>query len=271
MKKLLLAALFSGIAGLALGQTTDTTKKPTDTTKRMADTAAHSWSVHYGGHFSDNDTSRHHYRSYPRGFIGITLSRFDLGLAKLVDNGSLTLQPQNKFLNYRAWKTSNVGFDVFQMGERFSNNFRIYLSAGFDWTLIRLEDNITILKDQPVLSYKVDNVDYSKNRFSSSYLRVPLSFDFRTNEDRSGTRWHFVLGPDGGVLLGGMMKQISEQYGKQKFYNPYNYANFRYGGFVRAGYGDFGLFAKYYVNNMFQNSPEQDGLRNFSFGIMLGF
>jgi hypothetical protein len=29
--------------------------------------------------------------------------------------------------------------------------------------------------------------------------------------------------------------------------------------------------ANYYMNNMFENSPEQDGLKNFSFGIMLGF
>ena len=270
MKKILLAILISGTAGLALAQTADTVKKSTDTTKHAADTSG-SFTIHYGGHFNDKDTSHHKDKSYPRGFIGITFSRFDLGLAKLVDNGSLTLQPQNKFLNYRAWKTSNVGFDVFQMGLRFSQNFRIYLSGGFDWTLIRLEDNITILKDQPVLSYKQDDVDYSKNRFSSSYLRVPLSFDFRTNEDRHGTRWHFVFGPDGGVLLEGKVKQISQENGKQKFYNPYNYANFRYGGFIRLGYGAFGVFAKYYANNMFQNSPEQDGLKNFSFGLMVGF
>jgi len=270
MKKILLAILISGTAGHAFAQSADTVKKLTDTTKRKADTAG-SFSIHYGGHFNDNDTSHHKDKGYPRGFIGITFSRFDLGLAKLVDNGSLTLQPQNQFLNYRAWKTSNVGFDVFQMGLRFSHNFRIYLSGGFDWTLIRLEDNITILKDQPVLSYKQDDIDYSKNRFSSSYLRVPLSFDFRTNEDRHGTRWHFVFGPDGGVLLEGMVKQISQENGKQKFYNPYNYANFRYGGFIRLGYEAFGVFAKYYANNMFQNSPEQDGLKNFSFGLMVGF
>jgi hypothetical protein len=77
--------------------------------------------------------------------------------------------------------------------------------------------------------------------------------------------------PDGGLLLVEIMKQISQEDGKQKFYNPYNYATFRYGGFIRVGYGAFGVFAKYYVNNMFQDSPEQDGLKNFSFGVMVGF
>jgi hypothetical protein len=122
-----------------------------------------------------------------------------------------------------------------------------------------------------VLTYKQDDIDYSKNRFSSSYLRLPLAFDFRTNEDNRGNRWHFVFGPEGGILLEGMVKQISQEYGKQKFYNPYNYANFRYGGFLRLGYGSFGVFAKYYVNDMFPNSPEQAGLKDFAFGVMAFF
>jgi hypothetical protein len=32
-----------------------------------------------------------------------------------------------------------------------------------------------------------------------------------------------------------------------------------------------GIYAKYYFNDMFENSPAQEGLRNFSFGLTLGF
>jgi hypothetical protein len=219
-----------------------------------------------------NDTIvTHSTRIYPKFSIGLTLARLDLGLATLVDNGSFTLSPQNQFLRYRSWKTSNVGFDLVQMGARFSSNFKIYISGGFDWTLIRLRDNITILPNQPVLTYRQDNIQYSKNRFSSSYLRIPLSFDFRTNENADGKRFHFVVGPEGGFLLNGRVKQISKENGKQKIDDNYHFTTFRYGGFARVGYGAWGLFAKYYVNDMFENSPEQAGLKNFSFGIMLGF
>jgi hypothetical protein len=217
------------------------------------------------------DTATHSSKTYPSFTFGLTIARLDLGLAILVDNGSFSLSPQNQFLRYRSWKTSNVGFDVLQMGVRFSNSFKVYLSGGFDWTLIRLRDNITILPNQPVLTYKQDNIDFSKNRFSSSYLRLPLSFEFRTNEDARGNRFHFIVGPEGGFLLNGRVKQISDEFGKQKIDDTYHFATFRYGAFTRIGYGAWGLFAKYYVNNMFENSPEQDGLRNFSFGIMLGF
>jgi hypothetical protein len=75
----------------------------------------------------------------------------------------------------------------------------------------------------------------------------------------------------GGFLLDGRVKQISQENGKQKIDDTYNYATFRYGGFVRVGYGIFGLYAKYYFNDMFEDSPEQAGLKNFSFGLTVGF
>ena len=216
------------------------------------------------------DSSRH--ESKAPGFSwAITFSRFDLGLTTMIDNGSTTLSPQNQFLRYRSWKSSNVGFDVIDFKYRFTSSFRIYLAAGFDWTLFRLRDNITILENQPVLTYRQDDIDYSKNRFSASYLRLPLSFEFRTKDNANGNRWHFVFGPEGGILLDGMVKQISPEFGKVHFDNNYHFTKFRYGPFIRVGQGGFGIFAKYYMNDMFQDSPAQKGLKNFAFGFTVGF
>jgi hypothetical protein len=268
MKRIIFTTILLTGSVLAFAQNTvsDSTKKAADTTGDTKILISINPSRHHR-----HDTTTYHESKYPKAFIGITLARFDLGLATLVDNGSFTLRPQNQFLRYRSWKTSNVGFDVFQMGVKVSPTFRVFVSAGFDWTLIRLRDNITILPHQPVLTYRVDSVNYSKNRFSASYLRIPLSFDFRTRSDRRGDRWHFVVGPEGGFLLDGMVKQISSEFGKKKFYDTYHFATFRYGGFARIGYGDFGIFAKYYANDMFENSPAQAGLKDFALGFTLGF
>ena len=274
MKRLIFTTIigFAVTCAFAQNTTPDSSKKTTDTTHTDKPRILISYGLGDNEHhWSKDSTGNRSHQTYPKAYIGITFSRFDLGLATLIDNGSFTLSPQNQFLRYRSWKTSNVGFDVFQMGVKFSQTFKIYLSGGFDWTLIRLRDNITILPDQPVLTYKQDNIDFSKNRFSSSYLRIPLSFDFRSKKDSKGNRFHFVIGPDGGFLLDGMVKQISKEFGKQKIDDTYHFATFRYGGFARIGYGDFGIFAKYYVNDMFENSPDQAGLKNFSFGFTLGF
>lgn len=265
MKRLIFTILLCTIATSIFAQN--------DSTKAVTDTSVHKKNFKITLNVNGEGKSTSQKPTKAPGFSwGITFSRFDLGLATLVDNGSFTLSPKNSFLSYRSWKTSNVGFDVFQMGYRFTSSFKIYVSAGFDWTHIRLHDNITIQRDpdKSALHYTTDTINYSKNRFSSSYLRIPLSFDFRTKEDKDGSSWHFVFGPDVGILLNGRVKQISAEEGKQKFNYTYHYAPFRYGGFARAGYGGFGIFAKYYVNDMF-DTLEQKGLKNFSFGFMVGF
>ncbi len=202
--------------------------------------------------------------------FGITFSRFDLGFARLLDNGSFTLSSKNQFLDYKGAKTSYVGFDVLQMGYRFNPYFKIYLAGGFDWTLIRLRQNITIQENASTLTYVTDNVNYSKNRFSASYLRIPLAFDFRTKDNKKGNKFHITAGPEIGFLLDGKVKQISDEMGKKKFYDNYHFSQFRYGGYLRAGYKSTGLFVKYYANNMFENSPAQDGLKNINFGLTFG-
>ena len=219
----------------------------------------------------DGDTVIRTYSKAPGFSFGLTFSRIDLGLATLVDNNSFRLSPQNQFLRYRSWKTENVGFDVLQFGYRFNSAIRLYISAGFDWTLIRLRDNITLAEHSPSLSYTQDDIDFSKNRLSSTYLRVPLAFEYRTHDDSDGTPFRFVFGPEGGVLISASQKQVSSQNGTQKFSSDYNLQKFRYGPYVRIGYGLIGVYAKYYMNNMFENSPDQTGLKNLSLGIMLGF
>lgn len=200
---------------------------------------------------------------------GITLTRIDIGFARLIDNGSFSLSPTNDFLNYKGGKTSTVSFDVLQLGYRFNSNFKIYVAGGFDWTMIRLKKDITINRGTPDLSYVTEPIHFSKNRFSSYYVHIPLNFEFRTKENRRGSRFYVVLGPEVGFLLNGKVKQISEERGKQKFKDDYNFAPFRYGGTFRIGYNSIALFAKYYASDMFDTTA-QKGLKSMAFGITLG-
>ncbi len=200
---------------------------------------------------------------------GITFTRLDIGFSKLIDNGQFDLSPANEFLDYRAGKTSNVSFDVMQFGYRFGSNFKIYIAGGFDWTLIRLKKDITMQKNTANLSYINEPISFSKNRFSSSYVHVPLNFEFRTGESSKGNRFYFVVGPEVGFLLNGKVKQISDDRGKEKFKDDYNFAPFRYGGTVRVGWNSLAFFAKYYASDMFDSTP-QKGLKNMAFGLTFG-
>jgi hypothetical protein len=204
-----------------------------------------------------------------RFIASITATRFDLGFSKLIDNGSFSLSPANDFLDYKAAKTSTVSLDVLQLGYRFNSNFKVYLAGGFDWTHIRLKRNITMKKNSPVLDYDTESIEFSKNRFSSFYVHIPLNFELRTRENENGKRFYFVFGPEIAFLTNAKVKQISKDKGKEKFNDDYNFQPFRYGGTVRLGYGAFGIFTKYYFSDMFDSAP-QEGLKNMSFGLTLG-
>ena len=265
MKYLLLTTFVILVGTMVFAGQRDTIRQDTVKKKKKVTVVINSESIGLG----KGDSTRH--SKSPGVIYSITFTRFDLGFTKLVDNGSFTLSPQNQFLAYKPWKTSTVGFDVLQFGYRFNSSFKVYLAAGFDWTLIRLKNNITILPGQPVLSYREDAIEYSKNRFSASYLRLPLGFELRSKDDNRGKKFRLVIGPEGGFLLNGKVKQVSGEKGKQKVKDDYHFSSFRYGAYARIGYGGAGLFAKYYFNDMFENSPAQSGLRNMSFGIMFGF
>ena len=206
-----------------------------------------------------------------RPIYGITFSRIDLGLVKLIDNGSFSLSDDNRDFRYRPGKTVNFGFDLLQAGYRFNDNFRMFLSAGFDWTYIRLRENIDFLENTTPLTWEESTVDYSKNRLTSTYLRLPLTFELRSKHYSGLGRLKFAFGPEGGFLLKGTQRFKSEELGKQKFKDDYNFTQFRYGAFARFGVGSFGIYAKYYFNDLFENSPDQTGLQTMAFGLMLGF
>ena len=220
---------------------------------------------------TEKDTVKEKVKSSSKFSAQFTLARVDLGLSTYTDNGSFTLSPANSYLEQETWKSSNFGLEVFQMGYRFNNYFKVYLAAGLDWNHIRLKENITFQKKQPTLTYVTETFDFKKNRFSSQYLKIPLSFQLRTKDDSKGNKFNFVFGPEVGFLLNGKVKQISNERGKEKFKDDYNFNPFRYGAFARLGYGGMGIYAKYYMTDVFADGQGPVDYKNLSFGLMFGF
>ncbi|MBW4890962.1 PorT family protein [Mucilaginibacter sp. HMF5004] len=284
MKRLIITAILCGMLGEVFAQQKDTTSTSTTaksvtitidsviTTKTKKKNKSFSFTIGGGKKDKPSIDSLNRVDHSGVDFDFSLFSHYSLGLANLLDNGSFTLSPKNEFLNYTALKTSYDSFEMFSFGYRFNNHFKINLAAGFDWTLIRLQNNnISIVADAPTLTYKVDATKYSKNRFSSNYLILPLDFSFRTNMDKHRKRISVEVGPEVGFLVDGMLKQISDDHGKVKNFNDFHFAKFKYGAFTRIGYGDVGIFAKYNFNDMFVNSPDQKGLKSFVFGVTFGF
>lgn len=208
---------------------------------------------------------------YPHTLFGLTFEHFDIGLGKYHTGSNFSAPAAYPFLENRAWKTLNVGFDLLQFGVRFDPSFKIMLEAGIDWNLIRLVQNVTIQPNQPTLTATQDVIAYNKNRLSNKYLRIPLYFEYRSPQGDKGKRFSIVAGPEIGFLLDGKVKQKSSEKGKVKFKDDYNFEPFRYGGSVRLGYGGAGLFFKYYMNDVFAKNQGPADYKNLNFGFTFGF
>ena len=180
------------------------------------------------------------------------------------------MSPANVNLDFLPSKTTNVGFDFFQFKYKASDKFRFYIGAGLDWNHIRLNNNVTFQKNQATLTASQEVISFSKNRFSSRYLRIPIGFDF-TKKIQNDNKLHLVLGPEFGFLLNGKVKQESKERGKEKFKDDYNFNPFRYGGFVRVGYKGWGIYTKYYFNDVFAKGQGPADFKNMSFGLSMGF
>lgn len=226
--------------------------------------------IKFGGKDTTDTTAKVFKKSSKFSFQFVA-ARFDIGLSTYRDNGSYSLQTSNSYLERETWKSSNFGFEFFQMGYRFNSYFKIYTGAGLDWNHMRLKKNITFQEDKPTLTYVTETIDFKKNRFSSQYLRIPLSFQLRTKDDRKGDKVNLVFGPEIGFLLNGKVKQVSKENGKDKSKDDYNLNPFRYGAFARLGYGGTGVYVKYYGNDVFADGQGPKDFKNLSFGLMFGF
>ena len=202
--------------------------------------------------------------------IGFDFTHFDLGFSRYLDQGSFTLSPANANLDFLPSKTSNVGFDFFQFKYKASDKFRFYIGAGLDWNHIRLNNNVTFQKNQATLTASQEVISFSKNRFSSRYLRIPIGFDF-TKKIQNDNKLHLVLGPEFGFLLNGKVKQESKERGKEKFKDDYNFNPFRYGAHLRLAYQNTGIYMKYYFNDVFAKGQGPSDFKNMSFGLTWGF
>ncbi|RKD17288.1 hypothetical protein BCY91_03940 [Pelobium manganitolerans] len=267
MKQLYLLTLGLLMGSAAQAQSSDTTSvKKTDGSHVIIEAGAVKVTV---GKKDSTKTEKKTVK-YPRFTYGLTFEHFDIGLSKY-HTGSDFGAPNGYDLETETWKTSNVGFDLLQMGIRFNPNLKVVLAAGLDWNHMRLKQNVTIQPEQPTLTITDDAIDYEKNRFSSRYIRVPLYFEYRSPQSKKGKRTSIVFGPEVGFLLNGKVKQISKEKGKEKFKDDFNLEPFRYGASIRLGYGGGGLFFKYYFNDVFAKNEGPADYKNLSFGLTFGF
>src|SRR5690606_2625894 len=109
MKRLMIGVLlmFYAAQGFTQDDTRDTVTA--DTVKK-----GKSITIKIGGSDSKDD-EEDKTKASPGFSFQFVAARFDVGLSTYTDNGSFTLTPANSYLERETWKSSNFGFEFFQM------------------------------------------------------------------------------------------------------------------------------------------------------------
>jgi hypothetical protein len=126
---------------------------------------------------------------------------------------------------------------------------------GFQWNRYGLQKNVDVLANADSI-YAVNNttVTLNKNLLRSTYLQIPLLFEFNTNKDEDKS-WHLSLGVVGGVRLGSCLKTKWETDGKPlkaKTKDDFNFNSLAANAYAQIGYGNVGLFVQYGLTDVFR-------------------
>lgn len=146
-----------------------------------------------------------------------------------------------------------------------SNFVRVNYGLSFQWNKLSIKDNLYFVDNNGQISLDEFPLRLKKAKFRTTSLVVPLHFEFGPSKFeryddriRYNTRDQFKIGLGGfaGLNLSTMQKLKYKEDGqnrKEKLKTDYNTTNFVYGLSGYIGVGDFSVYAKYNLNDLFKN------------------
>lgn len=229
-----------------------------------------------------------HYESGPHDStyhpFEVQFGMLDLGINSLVDN---TQYPNGHFQpgtpsGYLSVPSDQENKELFSLRQSKSVNVNIYpimlkanlfrsqrqkwlLASGVGLQLynFRFTKPVTYLAD-PNSHVILDTVSFSKNKLAFNYLTVPLMLNGKTRLNGIGTKpseglWlTYGIGISGGYLLSSWTKQISDERGKEKNHDPFNFSktNFCVNGEIGLD-GYIRLYASYQITALHESVLDQ--------------
>lgn len=155
-----------------------------------------------------------------------------------------------------------------------SNYSHFALGYGLGFSTYNWHNNLRISTspNSPVLTYSYLPADssYNTNRFSGSYVDMPLELRYRSKMNQYGRYWRIYVGGLVGYRINSSSKFRVDDF-SVKNYRITDLAQWQYGVFLRTGYYVFNLYAYYGLNPVFsQVAPGWEDLtklRNLSIGL----
>ncbi|MBP8790067.1 MAG: WG repeat-containing protein [Breznakibacter sp.] len=199
----------------------------------------------------------------------------DIGYNSFVTSGlNFEMPEEYQFLDLNNGKSVAVAINLlqFNIGLNKKKNMGFVTGLGIEYNNYRFDSQYILTKDAfGKLSYYTSDRDVKKNKLTSTFLNIPLLYEYQLDIASTGDHAYFSAGPILGIRL--------KSHTKVKYYNSsskdekksdFCLNDFRYGIMARVGYKAINLTASYYLSPLFytDKGPELYPV-SFSIGINL--
>jgi hypothetical protein len=196
-----------------------------------------------------------------------------IGFNNFADSDFTINDVEGVSLNVR--RSREVKFNFFEQGLPITQNFGFVTGLGMRWNRFHLSGNEFFAKEngETVLLSAEDGTTLRRTRLGVNSLTLPLLFEWQANQPR-GNRFFVSAGVVGVFNYSSTSKIRStsshsgrsrETVARDLYVRPLTYDFL-----VQAGFGSWGLYARYSPIGLFQNNRGPE-IQPVSMGIMLHF
>ncbi|MEO6348195.1 MAG: hypothetical protein ABIO60_09840 [Aquaticitalea sp.] len=158
-----------------------------------------------------------------------------------------------------------------------SNFIRVNYGLSLQWNKLSIKDNLYFVENGDITTLEEFPLDLKKSKFRTTSLVVPVHFEFGPSEKKdyddriryfNDSQFKIGLGGFAGVNLSAQQKLKYKEDGdnqKDIMKTDFNTTNFVYGLSAYIGVGDFSIYAKYNLNELFKHQPVEQ--HNVSLGL----
>ena len=141
-----------------------------------------------------------------------------------------------------------------------NNKRNMAIGIGLGYSMNSFNQNMQINKESNgTYSYSIlDGNTYSKNKFSSHLIELPIEFRWRTSTPTEYRFWRIYTGFKVGYAIVNTSR-FKDASGSFKYKNISDFNNLEYGFTLSAGYNTWNIYLYYGLNPIFSNSAVLEG------------
>lgn len=191
----------------------------------------------------------------------------DIGINVPVDDNFTTPGDSAGFGELRYGRSWNIDMHLFkQRVSLVKNKFNLDYGLTFSWNNYSFQNDVVPQPNQPTYTLAAADEPLKKSRMSSTYITIPVLFNYESNPNARSKSFRLSAGVTGGLRIASKTKFKTESKSKTKQKDDFNLNQWQYGPTVRVGYSFLEFYGKYDMAGFFKEG-EGPAVQNFTVGL----